>query len=45
MKKFRTLLILTLCLTFMVTTTDVSASSTNYEISPLEHFTNEKGGI
>ena len=43
MKKFKNLLIFTLCLTFMVTTLDVSASSTDYEISPLDHYTKDSG--
>lgn len=42
MKKFRNLLILTLCFTFMVTTVDTYNSYTNHEISPLEHY-NQNG--
>ena len=41
MKKFRNLLILTLCFTFMITAADTYSSYTNYEISPLEHYTND----
>lgn len=43
MKKMKTLLILTLCFTFMVTTIDSYTCYTNYEISPLEHYRNETG--
>ena len=41
MKTFKNLLILTLCFTFMVTTVDTYNSYANYEISPLEHYTND----
>lgn len=40
MKKFKHLLILTLCFTFMITTTDICRSYSDYQISPLEHYTN-----
>lgn len=41
MKKFKTLLILTLCFTFMITTTDSYTYHANYEITPLGHYFNE----
>ena len=41
MKKFRNLLVLTLCFAFMVTTVDTYTYSTDYEISPLEHHNKE----
>lgn len=41
MKKFRNLLILSLCFTFMITTADVHNYYTNYEITPLDHHHTE----
>lgn len=41
-KKLKTLLIVALCFTFMVTTADLYG---NYEISPLEHYTNNTENI
>ena len=42
MKKFKTLLILTLCFTFVVTTTTVTP---NYDVNPCGHLTNIGGTI
>lgn len=44
MKKFRNLLILSLCFAFLITTVDTYTCYTDYEISPLghTHHTGEK---
>lgn len=41
MKKFKNLIILTLCFTFMITTADVHTHYTSYEIIPLDHHHTE----
>lgn len=42
MKKINTLLIITLCFSFMITTTCIN---TFYELNPLGHYTNDNEDI